>query len=116
MDIQGLVALARDEAAAAVYSTWMCSSPVNNRFITDDIRYLGVGGHMFAIAAQKSVEWGFDGYMYGFAANKELLQHYLTTFKAEHIGILHPYQFAIDATAARKIMEVYDCEWTDEEI
>lgn len=116
VDIQGLVALARDEAAGATYITWMCSSPANNHLINDTVRYLGVGGHMFAIAAQKSVDWGFDGYMYGFAANQDLLKHYLSVFRAEHIGILHPYQFAIDATVARKIMEVYDFEWTDEEI
>ena len=71
---------------------------------------------MFAIAANKSVEYGFAGYMYGFAANKELLNHYVDTFQAEVIGVLHPYQFAIDGETARSIMEVYDYEWTDEEI
>lgn len=28
----------------------------------------------------------------------------------------HPYQFAIDEDGAKSIMEVYDYEWTDEEI
>ena len=32
------------------------------------------------------------------------------------IGVLHPYQFAIDEVNAKKIMEVYDYDWTDEEI
>ena len=68
------------------------------------------------IAAQKSIEYGFDGFMYGFAADKELLEHYVNVFNGEYIGILHPYQFAIDEENAAKIMEVYDYEWTDEEI
>lgn len=84
----------------------MCTSPDNNKLLTDDIRYLGVGGHLFAIAAQKSVDYGYDGYMYGFAANKELLDHYVETFNGEVIGVLHPYQFAIDEVNAKKIMEV----------
>ena len=41
---------------------------------------------------------------------------YVNVFNAEYIGILHPYQFAIDSSNAKKIVEVYDYEWTDEEI
>lgn len=95
---------------------FLCTSPDNNKLLTDDIRYLGVGGHLFAIAAQKSVDYGYDGYMYGFAANKKLLDHYVEKFNGEVIGVLHPYQFAIDEVNAKKIMEVYDYDWTDEEI
>ena len=84
--------------------------------VTDNVRYTGVGGHLFAIAASKSVEYGYSGCMYGFAANKELLEHYVKVFQAEIIGVLHPYQFAIDEEIAKRIMEVYDYEWTDEEI
>ena len=73
-------------------------------------------GIFHAIAAQKSVEYGYEGYIYGFAANKELLKHYLEVFNGEFIGMLHPYQFAIDEVNAKKIMEVYDYEYTDEEI
>ena len=116
VDIQGLVAIAQDYEMQAVYINWMCTNPNNNKLINDDIKYLGVGGHLFAIAAQKSVEFGYDGYMYGFAANKDLLDHYITIFNAEFIGMLHPYQFAIGERSALQIMEVYDYEYTDEEI
>lgn len=116
VDIQGLIALTPDFETKALYITWMCTSPDNNKIITNDIRYSGVGGHLFAIAAQKSVEYGFEGYIYGFAANKELLDHYIKVFNGEHIAMLHPYHFAIDEQNARKIMEVYDYEWTDDEI
>lgn len=46
----------------------------------------------------------------------ELLEHYCEVFNAEHIGILHPFQFAIDEENAHKIMEMYTYEWTDEQI
>lgn len=116
VDIQGLVAVTRNDDIKALYISWMCASPDNNKQITDTVKYLGVGGHLFAIAAQKSIHFGYDGYMYGFAADKKLLNHYVNTFNGEIIAILHPYQFAIGEQAAKKIMEVYDYEWTDEEI
>ena len=66
----------------------MCTNPENNKLITDDVRYYGVGGHLFAIAAQKSIEYGHGGLIYGFAANKELLKHYVKVFNGEFIGML----------------------------
>ncbi|MGN1405531.1 MAG: hypothetical protein ACI4WM_04630 [Erysipelotrichaceae bacterium] len=39
-----------------------------------------------------------------------------TLFSHRYTGVLHPYQFAFDDVNAAKIMEVYDYEWTDEEI
>ncbi len=116
VDIQGLVALAKDERMKAVYITWMCTSPDNNKLISKNIKYCGVGGHLFAIAVQKSFDYGYNGLIYGFAANKELLEHYVNVFNAEYIGVLHPYQFAVDGENSKKIMETYDYGWTDEEI
>ena len=116
VDIQGLIAIARDEDVEAIYITWMCASPENNSLINDEIKYYGVGGHLFAIAVNKSFEYQYEGYLYGFAANQRLLNHYVNVFNAEHIGMLHPYQFAIDTSNANRIKEVYTYEWTDEEI
>ena len=36
--------------------------------------------------------------------------------RAKLAGVLQPYQFAIDSVNSKKIMEVYDYEWTDEEV
>lgn len=116
VDIQGLIALTPNKDMKAVYISWMCTAPQNNKIISEDVRYLGVGGHLFAIAAKKSLEYGYDGFMYGFAANEKLMKHYVDKLNAEEIGILHPYQFAIDEENAKQIMEVYDYVWTDEEI
>ena len=116
VDIQGLIAITRNDDVGALYINWMCASPNNNKLLKEDVKYLGVGGHLFAIAAKKSIEFGYKGYMYGFAANEELLRHYVRAFHGEVLGILHPYQFAIDEESAKEIMEVYDYEWMDEEI
>ena len=115
VDIQGMVAVAKDNDMSAVYIAWMCINPENNKLIADEIKYYGVGGHLLAIAAQKSIEYGFDGFMYGFAADKELLEHYVNVFNGEHIGVLHPISICHRRKNAAKIMEVYDYEWTDEE-
>ena len=103
-------------ALVVLYITWMCASPDNNKLLSEDVKYFGVGGHLFAIAAQKSLEYGFGGFMYGFAANQNLLQHYVEVFNGEIIAMLHPYQFAIDEENAKRIMEMYDYDWTDDEI
>lgn len=49
-------------------------------------------------------------------SNAELLEHYCKTFHADFLGMLHPYQMMIDEENAAKIMEVYDYEWTDDEL
>lgn len=116
VDVQGLVAVRPNYDMRALYINWMCASPDNNALIHEDVRYTGVGGHLFAIASQKSIDYGFDGVMFGFAANKALLSHYLNVFNGEFIGILHPYHFAIDEENSKRILEEYDYEWTDEEI
>ena len=102
VDIQGLVA--------------MCTAPLNNKQLGNKPKYIGVGGHLFAIAAQKSMDYGFGGAVTGFAANMDLVEHYCKAFQAEHIGMLHEYQIFIDEKQAQELVEVYDYEWTDEEI
>lgn len=116
VDIQGLIAIASNDEMNAIYISWMCCSPDNNKLLTANIRYSGIGGHLFAIAVRKSIHYGYEGFLYGFAANDSLMQHYINTFHGEKIGILHPYHFAIDGKNAKSIMEVYDYEWVDEEL
>ena len=78
--------------------------------------YIGVGGHIFAIAAQCSENFGVGGAMTGLAANQDLVEHDAEHFNAEHIAVLHPYQIIIGETDAQKIREEYDYEWTDDEL
>lgn len=116
VSIEGLVALKAIDDYGAVYVTWLCSAPHNNPIIAETKKYIGVGGHLFAIAIDRSIKNGFSGAITGNAANKDLLNHYCEVFNATHIGIIHPYQFFIDEENAKKIIEVYQYEWTDDEL
>ena len=112
-DIQGLISIQRDSGAQAIYIQWMCSAPWNNKQKAEEPRYTGVGGHLFAIAGNISIESGYDGYIYGFAANKSVLNHYISKLGAVHIGILHPLQFAIETEAMQKILNTYTYDKTN---
>lgn len=116
VDIQGLVAVKTDNDVGALCISWMCASPENNKVLYEQPKFLGVGGHLFAIAVQISIKLGFNGLIYGFASNERLLEHYVNVFNAEVIGIFHPYHFAIDESTAKHLMEVYDFEWSNEKI
>ena len=110
-EIQGLVAVKNDVNSRAAFLHWACTAPQNNKHDFGKQKYSGVGGHLFAIAADKSVQWGYEGAMHGFALNKELLEHYIVTFNAEFLGMLHDYQFFINEINAKKLLEVYNYEW-----
>ena len=75
-EIQGLVGVRNDINSHAAYLHWACSSPENNKHDFGKQKYTGVGGHLFAIAADKSIQWGYEGALHGFALNKELLEVY----------------------------------------
>lgn len=109
--IQGLIGLRKDQEAGAVYIQWACTAPHNNIHENGVQRYRGVGGHLFAVAVEKSIDWGFDGAIYGFAANRELLKMYEERFGAQHLGMLHVYHFLIEEEAAKELLEVYRYEW-----
>ena len=113
-EIQGLIALKNDREAEAVFMHWACTAPWNNKHEFGKQKYQGVGGHLFAIAADKSVEWGYDGAAYGYAANMQLVEHYSEMFHAEHVPIRHPYQIILGPYYARKLLEVYTYEWNGE--
>ncbi len=113
VDIQGMVALQRNDDYKAVYISWMCTAPQNNKELANTQKYFGVGGHLFAIAIDKSLEYGYNGVVTGFAANEKLLQHYCHTFHAEPLRILHPYHMMINELEAMRIKEAYTYEWTD---
>ena len=116
VDIQGLVAIQPREDYHAAYISWMVAAPHNNKAIVDQQKYYGVGGHMFAIAIQKSVQYGYGGAVMGFAADKELLEHYVKWFDADPIGVLHPNHFVIEGLAARKVVSDYVYKWSDDKL
>ena len=110
VSIQGLVAVRIDDVMKASFVTWMVAAPANNPIVSASKRYDGVGGHLFAVAAQRSEESGYGCAVSGFAANRQLMEHYCERFGAEALCILHPYQIFIPESAGRKIREVYSYE------
>ena len=111
--IQGLIAVHNDMASQTAFIDWAVASPENNTFLTDYKKYIGVGGHLFAIAVQKSEEYGYDGAVSGFAANKELMNYYIKAFNAEPVCMLHPYQIFISEDDSKRIKEVYTYDWSE---
>ena len=116
VDIQGMVALRPDPDMQSVFVSWMVAAPQNNHDLVEQQKYYGVGGHLFAVAIQKSVEYGFGGAITGFASSEEKLKHYIKWFDAIPIGILHPYHLAIAGEAARKVVETYEYHWSDDQL
>ena len=110
-EIQGLVGVRNDTDAKAGFIHWACTAPWNNKHDFGKQKYEGVGGHLFAIAVDKSLQWGYDGTVHGFAANMELVKHYVEVFHAIHLGRMHVYQIAIPAPYAKHLLEVYTYEW-----
>ena len=117
VDIQGLAAVEYDEELKAVHMVWACAAPHNNVWEYGRKEYEGVGGHLFAIASELSVQKGYDGVVYGEASDREIYQHYMKQFRAEPLLALNnPYRFALHAETAKKIREVYDYEWKREDL
>lgn len=98
VDIQGLIAVTDDVQSNAVKV------------------YEGVGGHLFAIAMNISVQRGHGGCVHAVAMDNEILKHYVDVFDAIVVGIMHPFHFVIEEESAKKIMEVYKYEWSDDEL
>lgn len=110
-ETQGLIGIRPDDSHKAVYMHWAVTAPHNNPLLVENKKYEGVGGHLFAIAAQESINAGYGGALYGFAANKELVELYTTKFGAKHLPIEHPYEVFFDEKAAKKILKEYTYEY-----
>ena len=116
VDIQGMITLKRDDESKALYMAWASAAPFNNPQLTENVKYKGICGHLFAIAADKSYEYGYDGFMYGFAANEQLMKHYIERFGALYVGMRHPFHFVMGPEQSSRLIGEYDYEWTDAKI
>lgn len=110
-EIQGLIGIRADKEARGVYLHYLKAAPRNDKRLGGKQDYEGVGGHLLAVAAERSIVEGFGGFLYGFAENKKLERHYIESYGAQHLGMLHPYHFIIDERAAKAILKEYNYEW-----
>ena len=105
MDIQGLIAVSpnasKDTRALPIH--WACTAPHNNIWEYGVRKYKGVGGHLFAIAADLSFQYGFDGYVYGEAMDEDILKYYTEKFGAQPLPkTIHPYALIPSANQSRQ--------------
>ena len=102
--IQGLIALTKFERDKAVYINIAESAAEN---LGKNKVYNGVGGHLFAIAAKRSYDLGYGGFMFMDAKNAELVEHYRKSLGATLLGRPHPYRMFIDEDAAGRLLKIY---------
>ncbi|MCL2628345.1 MAG: hypothetical protein FWD44_06600 [Oscillospiraceae bacterium] len=104
--IQGLVAA--EVVRGAVHIRLTESAPHN---IGKDKKYIGVGGHLFAIAIKLSNAMGFNGYVFFDAKNMKLVDHYTESFGANRIPTrVHIYRMEINEINAQELLEKYTLE------
>lgn len=109
-EIQGLIALRLEPKNYVVYIQWMVSNPKNRKKENSTTpKYTGVGGHLFAIAAQISLKNGFDGYFYGDAANSNLKKHYIEKLNLDDISTsIYPNRVSCKTKRAIELLKEYE--------
>lgn len=112
--IQGLVAVMPEPGNSALYVQWIVANPQNQKqrtkegILVNEPKCIGVGGHLFAIAADISEKMGFDGFFYGDAANSKLVEHYVEHLHAQHFPVHgHPNRIVVSENTARWLKGVY---------
>ncbi len=103
-DPQGLVAVTNFQKDRAMYINLAESAPHN---IGAAKKYEGVGGHLFAIAANESVKRGNGGFLFLDAKNTQLVKYYTEKFGAVLYAMPHPYRMVIDEISAKKLLNIY---------
>lgn len=102
--IQGLIAVTKYKKDTAIYVD-IAESATHN--LGDNKEYIGVGGHLFAIAAKVSVDRGYGGFVFMDAKNMKLVEHYQKTLGAVLLGHPHPYRMFIDEKTAEELLKIY---------
>ena len=96
--IQGLLSLTLE--ADHVYMHLLENAPFN---IGQNKLYEGVAGNLVAHACKISFQKGFDGFV-GFTAKTKLIEHYIKSLGAFHVGGL---LMTIDSIPAKTLIEKY---------
>ena len=115
-EIQGLAAVHNDIEAKTMIFDWAVANPKSNKLLCDQKgvkqEYIGIGGHLFAIAINASIEAGYSGVILGHPANVNLMQHYIQELGAEIFPFGQGYQYTIVIweEAAEKIRRIYHYE------
>ena len=110
--IQGLIAIQDYPQDKAVYVHIAESAPFN---LGKSQQYKGVGGHLFAIAVKRSIDLGYDGFVYMDAKNPKLVKHYTNKLGAKFLGRFHQYRMYVDEKAAKELLKHYTLQEGNDE-
>ena len=72
----------------------------------------------YSIASELSVKKGYDGFIYGEAIDEALYHYYLEHFGAYPLPAINnnPFRFMLSDEVTSKLREVYNYEWSNEEL
>lgn len=87
-----------------VEGIWIESAPHNMKHNDIQGKFRGVGGHLFAIGCQASIDNGTNGFL-AFTAKTNLVDHYRDMMGAKQIG--NSLRMYIDEAAAQVLIEKY---------
>ena len=100
--VQGRIALIPQKDC--VEGVWIESAPHNLKHGNVPGKFQGVGGHLFAIGCQASIDNGTDGYM-AFTAKSGLIKYYRDVLGAQQIG--NSLRMFVDEVVARTLIDKY---------
>ncbi|MBQ6330389.1 MAG: hypothetical protein IJI35_15320 [Kiritimatiellae bacterium] len=111
-EIQGLIGVIEpSEPGEPLRVSWAVANPKSqSRAVGSGSKeYTGIGGHLFAVACEKSEELGLGGEWIGFARNAELYEYYVERVGMDDIG---GGIVAMSREKAKEIMQMYNYEWS----
>lgn len=110
-EIQGLIGIIEPvRENDSLYVSWAVANPKSQSKVVgkDNKEYIGIGGHLFAIACEKSQELGLGGEWFGFARNNELYEYYIEKVGMDDIG---GRVVAMSREKAQEVLGIYNYEW-----
>jgi len=110
-ELLGLMSYELDEGSLAAEIIYMESARHSNANLLHAEggckRYIGIAKALFAYAAQRSMEAGFDGVLFFRAKTSELLDYYQREFGARQVGSFDPFRLVIWEDAAERLISTY---------
>lgn len=114
--IQGLLSIVNLDERDSAYIQWVVAAPHNNpEYVGKNGKeYNGVGGHLFAVAAACSLNWGHHGGITGRAASAAVLNHYIEEFNAVTLAApdgKSPYYFVVPNPFGQWLVDTYTLDF-----
>lgn len=101
--VQGLIAYKHHKEDLYTFVPLVEAAPWN---IGKTGEYIGVGGHLFAIACKASWDAGNEGFVM-FEAKTDIAEHYMETLQAEILDYNVPIKMVLDTSAAAMLIHKY---------